>query len=48
MAVVPTPGQIALYVTAIAMGVMIHYSVLFCLAATSFWIVRSQGLIYGF
>ena len=48
MAVVPTPGQIALYVTAIAMGVMIHYSVLFCLAATSFWIVRSQGLIYGY
>ena len=48
MAVVPTPGQIALYVVAIAMGVMIHYSVLFCLAATSFWIVRSQGLIYGY
>ncbi len=45
MAIVPTFGQIALYVVAIAMGVMIHYSVLFCLAATSFWIVRSQGLI---
>ena len=27
---------------------MIHYSVLFCLVATSFWIVRSQGLIYGY
>ena len=48
MAVVPTFGQIALYVVAIAMGVMIHYSVMFCLAATSFWIVRSQGLIYGY
>ncbi|HEY5704748.1 MAG TPA: ABC-2 family transporter protein [Terrimicrobiaceae bacterium] len=48
MAVVPAPGQIALYVAAIAMGVMIHYSVLFSLAATSFWIVRSQGLIYGY
>ena len=48
LAVVPTPGQIALYVAAIGMGVMVHYSVLFCLAATSFWIVRSQGLIYGY
>jgi viologen exporter family transport system permease protein len=48
LAVVPTPGQIALYVAAIFMGVMIHYSVLFCLAAFSFWIVRSQGLIYGY
>jgi viologen exporter family transport system permease protein len=30
------------------MGVMIHYSVLLCLAAISFWIIRSQGLIYGY
>ena len=37
-----------LYLVAIAMGVMIHYCVLFCLAVTSFWIVRSQGLIYGY
>ena len=48
LAVVPTPVQVGLYLAAIAMGVMIHYSVLFCLAATSFWIVRSQGLIYGY
>jgi ABC-2 type transport system permease protein len=48
MAVVPTFGQILLYVVAVAMGVMIHYSVLLCLAATGFWIVRSQGLIYGY
>jgi ABC-2 type transport system permease protein len=46
--VVPTLEQVALYVVAIAMGVLIHYCVLFCLAATSFWIVRSQGLIYGY
>lgn len=48
MMIVPTPGQVALYIAAIAMGVVIHYCVLFCLAATSFWIVRSQGLIYGY
>ena len=48
LSVIPTAAQIALYLAAIGMGVMIHYCVLFCLAATSFWIVRSQGLIYGY
>jgi ABC-2 type transport system permease protein len=48
LAIVPTPAQIALYLVAIGMGVIIHYSILLCLAATSFWIVRSQGLIYGY
>ena len=46
--IMPTASQIALYVFAAGLGVMIHYSVLFCLAAVSFWIVRSQGLIYGY
>ncbi len=48
LSVVPTPGQVILYAAAVAMGVMIHYSVLLCLAAISFWIIRSQGLIYGY
>ena len=48
LAIVPTPAQVALYLVAIGMGVVIHYSILLCLAATSFWIVRSQGLIYGY
>jgi ABC-2 type transport system permease protein len=48
LGVAPSPAQVALYLAAIGMGVMIHYAVLFCLAATSFWIVRSQGLIYGY
>jgi ABC-2 type transport system permease protein len=48
LGVIPTLEQVALYIVAIALGVMIHYCVLFCLAATSFWIVRSQGLIYGY
>jgi ABC-2 type transport system permease protein len=48
LAVMPTPVQVGLYLAAISMGVMIHYAVLFCLAATSFWTVRSQGLIYGY
>lgn len=46
--IVPTAAQISLYVIAAMFGVMIHYSILFSLAAVSFWIVRSQGLIYGY
>jgi len=46
--VVPTASQLGLFAVAAVFGVMIHYSILFCLAAVSFWIVRSQGLIYGY
>lgn len=46
--IMPTVGQVALYVVAVTLGVIIHYCVLFCLAAASFWIVRAQGLIYGY
>jgi ABC-2 type transport system permease protein len=48
MSLLPTLGQVFCYLVAIAMGVMIHYSVLLCLVASSFWIVRSQGLLYGY
>lgn len=30
------------------LGVMIHYSLLLTMVTLSFWIVRSQGLIYGY
>lgn len=46
--IVPTAGQLMLYAVAIALGVMVHYSVLLCLAAVSFWIIRAQGLIHGY
>ena len=45
---VPSAMQIALYVLAIGFGVAIHYAVLFGLATAAFWIVRAQGLIYGY
>ncbi len=48
LASVPTAGQIALYAVAVCFGVAIHYAILLTLAAVSFWIVRSQGLIYGY
>jgi ABC-2 type transport system permease protein len=46
--VVPNASQIALYIVAVAFGVTIHYSVMFGLATVAFWIVRAQGLIYGY
>jgi ABC-2 type transport system permease protein len=46
--VVPSAMQIALYGVAIAFGVAIHYAVMFGLATVAFWIVRAQGLIYGY
>jgi hypothetical protein len=33
---------------AIGFGVAIHYSIMLMLAAVSFWIVRAQGLVYGY
>ncbi|MEI9894426.1 MAG: ABC-2 family transporter protein [Chthoniobacter sp.] len=46
--VIPSALQIGLYVIAIAFGVAVHYAVLFGLATAAFWIVRAQGLIYGY
>jgi ABC-2 type transport system permease protein len=46
--VVPSAGQILLYIATILLGVTIHYSVMLMLGTVSFWIVRSQGLIWGY
>ncbi len=46
--IVPGPGAIALYLVALGFGVAIHYSIMLMLAAVSFWIVRAQGLVYGY
>ncbi len=48
LGIVPEPYQVALYLIALGFGVAIHYAVLFTLATFSFWIVRAQGLIYGY
>jgi ABC-2 type transport system permease protein len=29
-------------------GILIHYSLMFMLAAISFWTVRAQGIVYGY
>jgi len=46
--IVPTLQQVILYFIAIGFGVAVHYSVLFGLSTAAFWIVRAQGLIYGY
>ena len=48
LSLVPGAGQWLLYCCALALGCAIHYAVMFVLATASFWIVRAQGLIYGY
>ena len=48
LAVLPSVTQVLFYIVAIAFGVTVHYSIMFFLATMSFWIVRAQGLIYGY
>ena len=48
LGVVPGAGAILLYLIALGFGVVIHYSIMLSLAAVSFWIVRAQGLVYGY
>jgi ABC-2 type transport system permease protein len=37
-----------LYLAALIFGVAVHYSIMLSLAAVSFWIIRAQGLVYGY
>src|SRR6478672_8009152 len=46
--VMPSPTMIVLYLVALCFGVAVHYSIMLTLAAISFWIVRAQGLVYGY
>jgi len=44
----PTAAQYLLYAAAVGFGVTIHYSIMLFLTTLSFWIVRAQGLVYGY
>src|SRR5467141_4440418 len=48
LGVLPNLISILLYVTALGFGIAVHYSIMLGLAAVSFWIVRAQGLVYGY
>src|SRR5262245_43335196 len=48
LSIVPTPAAVLLYLIALGFGIAVHYSIMLSLAAVSFWIVRAQGLVYGY
>jgi ABC-2 type transport system permease protein len=48
LSILPTLSQILLYVVAVVCGILIHYSIMLVFSVASFWMVRSQGLIYGY
>ncbi|HKI70599.1 MAG TPA: ABC-2 family transporter protein, partial [Verrucomicrobiae bacterium] len=45
---IPGAVQIAAFVALCAAGILIHYSLMFLLAAVSFWTVRAQGIVWGY
>ena len=45
-----TPGlaQVAGFAVLVVVGLLIHYSLMLMLSATSFWTVRAQGIVWGY
>jgi ABC-2 type transport system permease protein len=48
LSVVPDLLSVLLYLVALCFGIAVHYSIMLGLAAVSFWIIRAQGLVYGY
>jgi len=48
LGITPSVGQVIAYGGAVLLGVGVHYSIMFSLATISFWVVRAQGIIYGY
>jgi ABC-2 type transport system permease protein len=46
--IMPSAISVLLYVVAVCFGIAVHYSIMLALAGVSFWIVRAQGLVYGY
>jgi ABC-2 type transport system permease protein len=44
----PSAPQILAFILLIAASVLIHYSLMLTLSATSFWTVRAQGIVWGY
>src|SRR5947208_16416120 len=44
----PRWEQIVGFVLLAAVGILIHYSLMFLLASVSFWTVRAQGIVWGY
>ncbi len=45
---VPTVAHVLGFLVLCAVGILIHYSLMFMLAAISFWTVRAQGIVWGY
>ncbi len=45
-----TPGvaQVAGFLLLVLVGILIHYSLMLMLSASSFWTVRAQGIVWGY
>ncbi|MBU6402858.1 MAG: ABC-2 family transporter protein [Verrucomicrobia bacterium] len=48
MGLVPTSAVVVGFLGLCGVGILIHYSLTWILAATSFWTVRSQGIVWGY
>lgn len=44
----PSAAQVALYLLAILLGLSIHYALLFILTTLSVWMIRAQGVMFGY
>ncbi|HKW28351.1 MAG TPA: ABC-2 family transporter protein [Verrucomicrobiae bacterium] len=44
----PTAAQFLGFLALCLVGILIHYSLMFMLAAISFWTVRAQGIVWGY
>lgn len=44
----PTLFQYGMYVVLVATGIVFHYSLMMGIVTLSFWIVRAQGIVYGY
>jgi ABC-2 type transport system permease protein len=45
---IPTVGEGFGFLALCAVGILIHYSLMFMLASISFWTVRAQGIVWGY
>lgn len=48
LSMIPSALQWSAYGVCIILGATIHYSILFSLSTLCFWIIRAQGLVYGY
>jgi ABC-2 type transport system permease protein len=44
----PSGAQMIGFLLLVVAGVLVHYSLMFLLACTSFWTVRAQGIVWGY